>query len=103
MSSGSISDTFTIGQGLSVFMGFFAIMNPIANTPIFLGLTSGEDAALRRTVAFLFFVSGERLIRFVGQSGLNVVTHIMRLILAVIGVQMLINGIQGAFQLVGGQ
>ena len=27
---------------LTVFMGFFAIMNPIANTPIFLGLTEGE-------------------------------------------------------------
>ncbi len=26
--------------GTTVFMGFFAIMNPIANTPIFLGLTS---------------------------------------------------------------
>ncbi len=23
---------------LSVFMGFFAIMNPIANTPVFMGL-----------------------------------------------------------------
>ena len=23
----------------TVFMGFFAIMNPIANTPVFLGLT----------------------------------------------------------------
>ncbi len=26
----------------SVFMGFFAIMNPIANTPVFLGLTANE-------------------------------------------------------------
>ncbi|WFO17403.1 hypothetical protein M601_006825 [Cellulophaga baltica 4] len=28
---------------LTVFMGFFAIMNPIANTPIFLGLVEGKD------------------------------------------------------------
>ncbi|MBW1863879.1 MAG: MarC family protein, partial [Deltaproteobacteria bacterium] len=28
-------------QAATVFMGFFAIMNPIANTPIFLGLTDG--------------------------------------------------------------
>ncbi len=27
-----------ITYALSVFMGFFAIMNPIANTPVFLGL-----------------------------------------------------------------
>jgi len=32
----------------TVFMGFFAIMNPIANVPIFLGLTSEDD---RRTTA----------------------------------------------------
>ena len=33
-----------LGHALSVFMGFFAIMNPIANTPVFLGLTAGDDA-----------------------------------------------------------
>ena len=32
-----------ITYGLTVFMGFFAIMNPIANTPIFLGLAEGEN------------------------------------------------------------
>lgn len=36
---------------LSVFMGFFAIMNPIANTPIFLGLTQGEDSATKKKIA----------------------------------------------------
>lgn len=30
-------DKATVGHVLSVFMGFFAIMNPIANTPVFLG------------------------------------------------------------------
>jgi multiple antibiotic resistance protein len=38
-------------HALTVFMGFFAIMNPIANTPVFLGLTSDDDAATRRAVA----------------------------------------------------
>ena len=28
---------------LTVFTGFFAIMKPIANTPIFLGLVEGKD------------------------------------------------------------
>lgn len=37
--------------GLSVFMGFFAIMNPIANTPIFLGLVEGEDAQKKKQIA----------------------------------------------------
>jgi multiple antibiotic resistance protein len=203
-----------IGHALTVFMGFFAIMNPIANTPIFLGLTAAEAPGVRERVAltalviafalivlfclvgrlvfqlfgitlpafritggilvaligyqmlhgeqsavhrpseadqrssmeaalsvavsplaipilagpgtiatalsyaatggvpelvltigafgllcgitYLFFVSGERLVVFLGQGGLNVVTRIMGLILAVIGVQMLIDGITGA-------
>ena len=37
--------------GLSVFMGFFAIMNPIANTPIFLGLTEGENKGDKKKIA----------------------------------------------------
>ena len=209
-----------IGQTLSAFMGFFAIMNPIANTPVFLGLTSGADSAVRRRIAlqavfvsfvivtlfcllgsaifklfgitlpafritggvlvaligyqmlhtnrsavhhpsaedqqdsrdaalgvaitplaipilagpgtiatamsfastggvaemvltiaafallcaitFVFFVFGQGITRFLGKSGLNVVTRSMGLILAVIGVQMLIDGIKGAFHLAGG-
>ena len=199
----------------TVFMGFFAIMNPIANTPVFLGLTAADDAATRRKVAtrallvsaliimvfcaagsfifsmfgitlpafritggvlvalvgfhmlqggenssvqhpsdsdkaqsrdaaldmaisplampilagpgtiatamnyastgtlmefivtvsafvvlcvitWLFFVSGERLVNFIGDNGIKVITRLMGLILAVIGVQMLIHGIGGA-------
>ena len=40
-----------IGHTAAVFMGFFAIMNPIANTPVFLNLTSGDDPDVRRQVA----------------------------------------------------
>ncbi len=36
---------------LSVFMGFFAIMNPIANSPIFLALVEDRDAATRKRIA----------------------------------------------------
>ena len=36
----------------TVFAGFFAIMNPLANTPIFLGLTDGMSSIERRKVAF---------------------------------------------------
>jgi multiple antibiotic resistance protein len=36
---------------LTVFMGFFAIMNPIANTPIFLGLVEGKDKEQKKKIA----------------------------------------------------
>ena len=61
-----------IGHALSVFMGFFAIMNPIANTPVFLGLTAGDDPATQRKIAaralivsfviILVFAAGGKLI-----------------------------------------
>ncbi len=40
-----------ITYGLTVFMGFFAIMNPIANTPIFLGIVDGEDEEGKKKIA----------------------------------------------------
>ena len=36
---------------ITVFTSFFAIMNPIANAPLFLGLTEQLDATTRRRVA----------------------------------------------------
>jgi multiple antibiotic resistance protein len=36
---------------LTVFTGFFAIMNPIANTPIFLSLVEGENDQTQRKIA----------------------------------------------------
>ncbi len=36
---------------LSVFTGFFAIMNPIANTPIFLGLAGDKSDHAKRQIA----------------------------------------------------
>jgi multiple antibiotic resistance protein len=36
---------------LTVFTGFFAIMNPIANTPVFLGLVGDRNAVERKTIA----------------------------------------------------
>ncbi|MCG8587387.1 MAG: MarC family protein [Pirellulales bacterium] len=196
----------------TVFMGFFAIMNPVANTPVFLGLTAEDDEATRRLVArnaialtfviivvfcaagrlifelfgislaafrvtggllvfligyhmlqgeqssvhapseadrddareaelsvaisplampilggpgtiatamnfaskggvemiaitvaaffvlcvitYFFFVSGERLVRYIGKSAINAITRMMGLILAVIGTQMVIDGVK---------
>ena len=39
-------------HALTVFMGFFAIMNPIANVPIFISLTSGDDEQTTTAIAF---------------------------------------------------
>jgi multiple antibiotic resistance protein len=209
-------ETF-VGHALSVFMGFFAIMNPVANTPVFLGLTADDAPETRRAVArkalilsfiiilvfcaagklifdlfgitlpafritggllvflvgfhmlqgdhssvqhpsdedkqqskeaqlevavsplalpilagpgtiatamnyasaggvsnfgitmvaflllclitYVFFVSGERFVNYIGVNGIKVITRIMGLILAVIGTQMVIAGVDGAVKL----
>ena len=62
---------------VTVFMGFFAIMNPIANTPVFLGLTAGYDKSTVRAVALrsvglaflivtLFAISGKLIFDLFG-------------------------------------
>ena len=43
------SSLFTFS--LTVFTGFFAIMNPIANTPIFLGLVEGQSETAKKRIA----------------------------------------------------
>lgn len=39
-------------HALSVFLGFFAIMNPIANTAVFVGLTEGKELTEQKRIAF---------------------------------------------------
>ena len=39
--------TYTLG----VFMSFFAIMNPVANTPVFLGLVEGMESKAKKKIA----------------------------------------------------
>jgi len=36
---------------ITVFTGFFAIMNPIANTPVFIALTSNDDSKTKKIIA----------------------------------------------------
>jgi len=50
-------------------------------------------------ITYGFFISGQRLVTFLGENGLGVITRIMGLILAVIGVHMLVDGIAGAIKL----
>ncbi len=61
----------------TVFAAFFAIMNPIANTPIFIGLTEDLDARTARKIALrsllltyiivaVFALTGDSLMKFFG-------------------------------------
>ncbi|MGB5878646.1 MAG: MarC family protein, partial [Thermoanaerobaculia bacterium] len=52
--------------------------------------------ALMCAISYLFFVSGEKLVTYIGENAVSVVTRLMGLILAVIGVQMFIDGVYGA-------
>lgn len=47
-------------------------------------------------ITFLAFIGGQWLAKVLGQNGIEVVSRLMGLILAVVGVQMLIVGIRGA-------
>ena len=69
--------------------------------------TGGIDAMVVTIAAFAvlclitygFFIFGQRLVAYLGENGLGVITRIMGLILAVIGVQMLIDGVAGAIKM----
>ncbi len=45
-----MNDLFT--HALTVFLGFFAIMNPIANTAVFVGLTTNVEQSSQKQIAF---------------------------------------------------
>lgn len=53
-------------------------------------------------VTWAAFVGGPALTRFLGKNAIDVVTRLMGLILAVVGVQMLIVGVHGAVALPAG-
>ncbi|MEM9645385.1 MAG: MarC family protein [Planctomycetota bacterium] len=65
-----------------------------------IGITIGAFAVLC-VITFFCFVVGQKAIRFIGESGVQIVTRIMGLIMAVIGVQMLIDGMRGAIGVIG--
>jgi len=48
-------------------------------------------------VTYFFFVWGERFVKYIGTSALGAITRLMGLILAVVGTQMVIDGVRGAF------
>jgi multiple antibiotic resistance protein len=51
-------------------------------------------------VTYLFFVYGRKSIEFLGAGVVKIISRLMGLILAVIGTEMVILGVQGAFEIV---
>lgn len=58
--------------------------------------------ALICVITYAMFVSGERMVKYLGESFLRVVSRIMGLILAVIGTEMAIIGVEGALKRIMG-
>ena len=54
--------------------------------------------ALMCVITYFSFIFGQKIIDKMGKSGLDIITRLMGLILAVIGMQMLIEGLHGAVE-----
>ena len=46
-------------------------------------------------ITYVMFIYGERLVKYLGHQGMGVITRLMGLILAAIGVQMIVDGVKG--------
>ncbi|PSW10739.1 MarC family protein [Photobacterium sanctipauli] len=55
--------------------------------------------ALLCLITFVCFLFGPKIIDKIGESGINITTRLMGLILTVIGMQMLIQGVHDAYEL----
>jgi len=49
-------------------------------------------------ITYYSFIFGQKILNFIGENGLKITTRLMGLILAIIGTQMLIQGIVGAIK-----
>jgi len=52
-------------------------------------------------ITYVLFIYGKKFVAFIGAGALGVIMRMMGLILAVIGTQMVIEGLHGAFKLAG--
>jgi multiple antibiotic resistance protein len=80
---------------ISAAMNFVGAEKSIINAILVISIF-----ALMCLVTFLLFVSGKKIFKHVNPGILKVVTRVMGLILAVIAIQMLITGIEGAIHLI---
>lgn len=67
-------------------------------TMLFTVITIGVFALLC-LITYAFFVEGQRFIDYIGESAIKVITRLMGLILAIVGTQMLMQGISGAVKM----
>jgi multiple antibiotic resistance protein len=74
-------------------------MSFAADTTFFAVLRVIAAFAVMCAVTWATFLAGESLTRYLGENAIKVVTRLMGLILAVIGVQMMITGVRGAVML----
>jgi multiple antibiotic resistance protein len=97
------------GHALTVFMGFFAIMNPLANTPVFIGLTAEDSPEVKRRIAakallltfiliVIFSVLGRLIFDLFGIT-LPAFQITGGILVFMVGTQMAITGIGGAIKL----
>lgn len=77
-------------------------MNLAARGNIYHAIVTIAACGLLCFLTYLTFLGGKPLVRFLGQNMMNVITRLMGLILAVIGVQMIIHGLNGAFPVLSG-
>ena len=63
------STTTLIGFATTALAGYFAIMNPIANTATFIGITSGDDSATKKAVAAKSLLLAFAIIAVVSVAG----------------------------------
>ncbi len=75
-------------------------MNFSADGFVNMGVTISMFAILC-AITYLCFVFGEKFVAFIGASALGAITRMMGLILAVIGTQMVLDGLHGAFEFTG--
>ncbi len=73
-------------------------MNFSADGFVNMGVTIAVFALLC-AITYVCFVFGEKFVAFIGASALGAITRMMGLILAVIGTQMVLDGLLGAFEL----
>lgn len=49
-------------------------------------------------ISYLFFISGERLVKYLGNAAIKGITRFMGMIIAILGTQMLIDGVLGVIK-----
>jgi len=59
----------SLTHAITVFMAFFAIMNPIAGIPVFLSLTRDDDEQTTRSVALTALIVAFTIVAFFSVAG----------------------------------